>query len=207
MIRKNFLKKIGINVLLFTFFLFFPNKDFVQAQAPPEIPTDIFIAATVQPWLYFEVSPLTLNLSPDLVSQEGVFNIGETPDVIFKVGTSNPGGWEIKIKGKNNGLKSLNTNYTISSVNGTSTLMAGREGYGAQAISILTGVLINSIYDYYGTDIVGEIIEDYRSLASRFSSNALTEVVKMKIKASASITTPSDIEYSDIIILTIIPIV
>lgn len=207
MIRKNFLKKIGINILLFAFFLFFLNKDFVQAQAPPEIPTDIFIAATVQPWLYFEVSPLSLTLLPDLVSATGTFNIGETEEVTLKVGTSNPDGWEIKIKGTNNGLKSLSTNYIIPTVSGSSNLVAGNEGYGAQATSTLPGVLINSIYDYYGTNRVGEIVTDYRILAFRSSSNPLAEIGKMKIKASASINTPADVEYSDTVILTIVPTV
>lgn len=192
-----------LKLFLFYFFLFcVQNFSFAQS----EIPKDIFIAASVQPWLYFEVSPLVLTLSPDLVSQEGIFNIGETPEVIFKVGTSNPDGWEIKIKGQNNGLKSLAANYIISSVNGTSTLVAGSEGYGAQATSTLNGVLINSIYDYYETNTVGEIINEYKILASKNSSNALAEVLKFKIKASASITTPADVEYSDIIILTIAPI-
>lgn len=192
--------------LMLTLFLFLLNRDSVFSQNPPEISRDIFIAAIVQPWLYFEVLPLDLPLSPDLVSPEGNFNIGESPDVIFKVATNNEGGWEIEMKGENGGLKSLATNYLISTVNGTSTLVAGKEGYGGQATTSFEGVTINQIYDYYGTDIVGEIPSDYRVLAAKHSGNSLVEVAKMKMKASASILTPAASDYTEEIILTIIPL-
>ena len=172
----------------------------------PEIPKDILIEAIVEPWLYFEVSPLTLLLSPDLVSREGVFNIGETPEISLQVGTSNPGGWEIKIKGKNNGLKSQITNYVISTVNGTSTLVPGVDGYGAQATSTLEGAIVNLLYDFFDTNTVGEIVTDWRTLVLKTSPNSLSEVAKMKIKATASVMAPAG-DYTDEIILTIIALI
>lgn len=198
--------KIEKRGLLLTLFLFLTIFKPVFAQNL-QIPKDILIAAIVQPWLYFEVSPLDLTLSPDLVSIEGRFNIGESPEVIFKVGTSNPGGWEIKIKGKNNGLKSSATGYIISTVNGTSSLSAGNNGYGLQATTTLAGVIINPIYNYFDTSVVGEIVSDYRVLATKYSSNLTLEVVKIKIKAAASIMAPADVEYTDFIISTVIPLI
>lgn len=200
--KKSGLKTIG-KIFIF-FFLFLIKFDFIFAQ-PPEISRDIFIAAIVQPWLYFEVSPLDLPLSPDLVSPEGNFNIGESPDVIFKVATNNEGGWQIEMKGKNGGLSSLATGYTISTVTVTSTLIAGNEGYGGQATTTLEGVILNQIYNFYGTNIVGEIPKEYRVLLTKYSSNSLSEVAKMKIKATASALTPAG-DYTDEIILTIIPL-
>lgn len=200
--RKFLFLKNSIFLKLILIFLFFSQKSFAQL----EIPKDIFIAATVQPWLYLEVFPLDLTLSPDLVSPEGVFNIGETQDVSFFVGTSNPSGWEIKMRGKNNGLKNLATGYVISSVFSSSTLVAGKDGYGAQATSTLAGVEINPIYDYYGTNTVGEVIKDYRMLAKKESPNSTQEVLKMKIKASASIFAPASLEYSDEVEFTILPL-
>lgn len=184
-------------------FLFF-NITSLYAQA--EIPRDIFIAAVVQHWLYFEVSPLDLNFSPDLVTPQGEFNIGETEDISFKVGTNNDGGWEIKIEGKNGGLKSLATGYLLATVKGTSTLKIKKEGYGGQATTTLAEVIINPIYNYYLSNTVGEIPQEYRVLATRYSKNPLGEVAKMKIKASAAVTTPAAGDYEEEIILTIIPL-
>lgn len=191
----------------FILFFLFLGIDFTLAQSPSDIPRDILIAASVQPWLYFEISPLDLTLSPDLVSSGGEVNIGESEEVILKVGTNNEKGWQIKIKGKNGGLKSEAHGYTISTVFPTSTLIAGREGYGAQATSTLAGAIINSIYDFYGTNTVGEIPKEYRILVIKYSKNSLLEVAKMKIKASASLMTPAGFDYTDEIVLTIIPLV
>lgn len=201
--ERKFLGKILPFLIALFFFL---NQNILLAQTL-EIPQDIFIAATVQPWLYFEVSPTTLILSPDLVSSEGVFNIAETEDVILKVATNNRDGWEIKIKGKNGGLKSTASNYLLASVNGTSTLIAGKEGFGAQATTTFSEVLINPIYDYYGTDIVGEISTDNKILVWKFSRNSVMEVAKLKIKATASVITPAGGDYEEELMFTILPLI
>lgn len=201
--KKDFWRKIFC-FLMFLFFL--PNRNLLLAQ-PPQIPQDILIAAIVQPWLYFEISTTTLTLSPDLVTPEGYFNIAETDDIILKVATNNEGGWQIKIKGKNGGLKSLATGYLLASVSGTSTLVVKKEGFGAQATSTLSGVLINPIYDYYGTNIVGEISKENKVLAWKLSRNPLAEVAKVKIKASASVMTPAGLDYQEQLIFTIIPLI
>lgn len=182
----------------------FPQTGFAQSLF---LVQDVYIAAIVQPWLYLEVFPLEISLSPDLVTVEGELNIGESEEIILKVGTSNPDGWEIKVKGKYNGLFSLATNYTIPTVKNFATLNLGEEGYGLQATSTLEGVTINPIYDFYGTLTVGEISKnEYKSLAKKLSSNSLSSVAKMKIKASASFLTPAG-DYTDEIILTIIPLI
>lgn len=191
-------------LILICFVIFFTLAKFKTVQAQ-ELPQDIAIAAIVEPWLYLEVSPFMIDLEPDLVAADGSFNVGISSDIFLKVGTSNSEGWYLKIQGRNNGLKSLSTDYTISSISGTSALAAGTDGYGANATSTLEGVFIGELYDYYGSDIVGELVNEYRVLASMASGHAISEVVKMQIKAAASIMAPADSDYADIIIVTITP--
>lgn len=192
-----------ISFFLFSLFSFLNYQN--KALALDDIPKDIFIAAIVEPWIYFDISPLTFNLQPDLVAPDGTLHIGESPEILIRVGTSNPYGWEIKIKGKNNGLKSEAANYLIPSVIGSAPLIVGIEGYGLNATATFQGVIINPIYSYYNTNIVGEIIDQYRLLASKFNSHLLEEVVRMKIKATASMMTPAEENYLDIINITINP--
>lgn len=192
-------------ILFFLFSLFYFLNSQNKVFALEEIPKDVFIAAIVEPWIYLDVSPLTFNLQPDLVAPDGTLHIGESPEIIIRVGTSNLAGWEIKIKGKNNGLKSETTDYLIPSVSGTAALILGTEGYGLNATATFQGVIINPIYSYYNTNIVGEITNQYRLLASKSNSHLLEEVVRMKIKATASMMTPAEENYIDIINITINP--
>lgn len=192
---------------IFLIFVFFVSSNFFVPKifALDNLPKDIFIAATVEPWIYFEVSPINFNLQPDLVAVDGTLNIGESPEITIKIGTSNPSGWEVKIKGKNGGLKSEATDYLISTVTGYSPLVIGTEGYGCNATTTLPGVILNSIYNYYNTNIVGEITTTEKSFISRNQSNEFLEVAKMKIKAAASVKTPADPNYFDIIYFTANP--
>jgi len=178
-----------------------------KANAQANLPEDIAIAAIVEKWLYLAVSPLTVDIEPALIGADGSLNIGTSPEIVFSVGTNNPNGWYIEMKGENNGLKSSTMDLTINSVSATSTLLGGTDGYGANATSTLSGVLIGELYDYYGTDTVGEIINQYKFLASNPGINPLTDVLKMQIKAAASITTPPAADYSDIIFITLTPII
>jgi len=126
--------------------------------------------------------------------------------IILRVGTNN-NGWEINIKGRNNGLRSSATDYTIGSVSDFSLLTAGTDGYGINATSTLEGVLVEETYDHYGTDTVGELIDSYNLLASRNSLNMTSDVLRMQIKAAASIMTPVGEDYLDIITITLSPII
>lgn len=178
-----------------------------KADAQADLPEDVAIAAIVETWLYLAISPLTVDIEPALIGPDGTLNIGTSPDIIFTIGTNSPNGWYVEMKGENNGLRSESMDLTIDSVNATSTLLAGTDGYGANATATLVGVLLGELYDYYDTDTVGEIINDYKLLASNTGANPLTDVVKMQIKAAASITTPAAADYSDIIFITLTPLI
>lgn len=207
--KRSLLKKRNlIFIILFFFTVFLTNFSLTKkAEAQVELSEDVAIAAIVETWIYFVISPLAVDIEPALIGIDGTLNIGTSPDIVFSVGTNNVGGWYIEMKGKNSGLKSLSTNAVIDSVNSTSTLVAGTDGYGANATGTLTGVSIGELYDYYGTDTVGEIVDSYNLLALKESENLLTDVVKVQIKAAASIMTPAAIDYSDVIIITLTPII
>lgn len=162
---------------------------------------DIGVTATVEAWLTFTVSTTTVSLTPPLVQSDGSLNIGTSPDIILNIGTNAYGGWQVRIKGANGGLKRTNPDYTIPTVNATGTVATGTEAYGANADDLVSGVTIGEYYDYYGTNTVGQISTQDSSLASKTSPNSPTDVVKMMIKASARDTTPPG-NYSDTITLT-----
>ncbi len=201
-------KKVFLKTFLILFcilFLFFLGKiEKIKAQ-PIELSQDIAIAAIVQIWLDFRISTTTLELLPPLVAADGTLNVGSSTEVILSLGTNNSRGWDMVIKSLNNGLHSLAANYTISSSAQVSNLVAGTEGYGANATSVFSGVSIGEIYDYYGSDTVGELVNQYNVLAFYNNQHLMTEVVKLQIKAAASLMTPSGYDYQDTIIITITP--
>ncbi len=201
-------KRKFIFIALLACFIFFSgiffNKETVRAQ---ELSEDIAIAAIVDMWFYFEILPVLADLEPALVEADGSLNIGTTPDIVLRVGTNNNNGWEIKIRGRNNGLRSSATDHTINSVSNFSLLTAGTDGYGMNATGTLEGVLVEEIYDHYGTDTVGELIDNYNLLASRNSLNMTSDVLRIQIKAAASIMTPVGEDYLDIITITLSPII
>lgn len=161
---------------------------------------DITVTAVVEAWLDFQVSTTTLNITPSLVQADGTLNVGSTSDLDLSVGTNSPTGWQVEIRGANNGLYSTARDHTIGSVTATSTIATGTEAYGANATS--SNATIGSYYDYYGTDTVGEIRGVDRSLASKNTPNTLESVADMQVKATASETTPPGTDYEDTITLT-----
>ena len=182
----------------------------IKIFAPEDVRADatstVGVTATVESWLTFSVSPTSVSLSPALVDSTGTPHIGSSTVITLTLGTNNTGGWSISIQGANNGLYSTNASYLISTVSGTSTLSAGTDGYGANATATYAGVSIGNYYDYYGSDTVGEIASSTsHTLASKNSPNSQEDVVDMKIKAAAQVTTPSATDYSDTITLTAIP--
>lgn len=165
---------------------------------------EVTVSAVVYAWMDFEVSTTSLAIQPALVMADGSLNIGSTPDLNLSLGTNAPLGWQIRIKGQNNGLYSTSVNYTIASVNGTSTLSTTTpaEKYGANATNTTSTVTIDSYYDYYGTNTVGEIKTSDHVLASKPSRNEKVQVVKMQVKATATTLTPPGSDYRDTITLT-----
>ncbi len=176
-----------------------------ETKAEIQLPRDLLIAAIIQIFLDFKISTTTLSLEPALVSESGEFNIASSTEIILSLGTNNDKGWDIQIKSLNGGLFSNAANYILSSSQPMAELSAGVEGYGVNATSVLPGVIIGANYNNYGTNIVGELRSDYRTLASFNNRNITTDVVKLQIKASASITTPAASDYQDVIIITVQP--
>lgn len=164
----------------------------------------VTVSAMVYAWIDFEISTTSLAIQPPLVMADGSLNIGSTPDLNISLGTNAPLGWQIRIRGQNNGLYSSSNNYTIASVNGTSTLSTSTpaEKYGANAANTTSTVTIGSYYDYYGTDTVGEIKTSDNILASKSSRNEKVQVAKMQVKATATTLTPPGSDYNDTITLT-----
>lgn len=176
---------------------------FVQKVEAQETTTTVVITAIVEAWLDFQATPTQVTLQPPLVMADGTLNIGSSTDIQLSLGTNAPAGWSISIRGQNNGLYSSSRAHLIPTVTGTSTLATGTEAYGANATSTMSGVTIGPYYDYYGTDTVGEISSSTsRTLGSKNSPNSFNPVANLKIKATASQTTPPGNDYSDTVILT-----
>ncbi len=200
------MNKCLFSLIIFIIFIS-PVLTAISPAQAEELSHDIAIAAMVEAWLYFEISPLIIDLEPDLVAADGSLNIGQSEPVIVSIGTNSPDGWSIEIKGQNSGLKSPAADYTIFSISGTSTLSAGTDGYGANATSSLSGVFIGDFYQYYDTDTVGQIISQPTLLAFNHNRHALAEVARIRIKAAASLLTPAANDYSDEINITLLPAV
>lgn len=174
-----------------------------QKVSAQEATTTIGVTAVVEAWLDFSVSPTSTTLQPPLVQADGTLNVGSSTDITLTLGTNAANGWGVTIKGDKGGLYSTARSHLIPSVTGTSTLATGTEAYGANATSTLSGVMIGDYYNYYDTNTVGEIVTSTsNNLASRGSPNTTQSVVNMKVKATASATTPPGNDYSDTIYLT-----
>lgn len=166
--------------------------------------SDIGVTAVVEAWIDFSATPTQVSLLPYLVQSDGTLNIGSSTDIVLSLGTNALNGWDIEIKGAQNGLYSTTSAYLIPTVSGTSTLATGTEAYGANATATLSGVEIdNTYYNFYGSNTVGEISSSTpHTLASKSSPNPTQSVVKLVVKATAANTTPPADNYSDIITLT-----
>lgn len=164
---------------------------------------DVVVTATIESWLDFSVSPTSTAIAPALVGVDGSVAIGSTGDIDLQVGTNNPLGWNVTIRGTNAGLYSTTSDHTITTVSSTSTLVAGTDGYGANATSTLGGATIDGLYNYYGSNTVGEIATTSAStLVDKSSANGMGSVANMQVRAAATSTTPAANDYSDTITLT-----
>lgn len=177
----------------------FPNS----AQAATTTQT-VTVTATVQPWLYFSVTPTSLTLAPDLVDIAGSVHIGSsTSNVSMTVGTNSSGGWSVGIKGLNGGLASGTSLIPTVPVSATTTLSAGTSGYGANAASSTAGVEVGAGYAGWNSAAVGAISSSTsQTILSKTTANASTTVGQMKVYAAASSTAPSG-SYTDTITLTL----
>ena len=178
----------------------FPN--FAQAATTSQ---NVTVTAEVKPWLYFSVDQTALTLSPDLVDISGGVNIGSsTNNVTMTVGTNSGGGWNIGIKGLNGGLASSTNLIASVPITATTTLVAGFNGYGANATNSISTVTVGGNgYRSWGTATVGAISTGTsQTMLSKTSANASTTVGLMKVYAACTSTQPVG-TYGDTIILTL----
>lgn len=155
----------------------------------------VIVTATVQESLSISVSPTSTALSPDLVDLGGSTYIGSSADISIVVSTNNSGGYNLTIEGANNGLAT--SSYLIASVTATGTIAAGTDGYGANATSVQATITAN--YDYWGTNIVGQIATS--SALSSYSSPVTNSTTTIKVEAAADSLQEAG-TYEDTITLT-----
>ena len=155
----------------------------------------VIVTATVVESLSISVSPTTTALSPDLVDIGGGTSIGSSTDIEIVVSTNNGGGYNLTIEGANNGLAT--STFLIASVSATGTIVAGTDGYGANATSVQATV--DPDYDYWGTDDVGQIATS--TALSSYGNPVTNSTTTMKIEAAASAAKEAG-TYEDTITLT-----
>jgi hypothetical protein len=176
--------------------------DFAQAATTTKTVT---VSATVQPWLYFSVNPTAIALTPDLLDVNGNVNIGSSTNVTFIVGTNSSGGWTIGVRGLYGGLGSTTANLIPSvPVAATTTIVAGTDGYGANATGSIAGVVVQGNgYAGWGSATVGAIPTSTSQLIlSKSSANASSTVGLMKVYAACDSAQPVG-TYEDTITLTL----
>jgi len=115
-------------------------------------------------------------------------------------GTNSPLGYVLTVKGNGNGsnpglYKSLSPTKLIAS--STATLSAGTEGYGIQASSASSGLVIDTVYDKSGNNVGGLSLSNQR-LAYRTTSNSAADSIDVVPKAAVSFYTAAG-NYQDIL--------
>lgn len=146
----------------------------------------IVVTATVQAWMYFAVSSSAATLTPALVNSSGVTNIGSSSAITMDLGTNATGGWSMTITGTNNGLASTTAALgTIATVDTSSSISAGSDGYGAQATS--TKVIVAALYNSWlsPTNIVGAVSTTANTLMSTTSAMASSTVGSIRFAATS----------------------
>lgn len=144
--------------------------------------TTVTVTATVSEWLTFTSDQTAVALTPNLVDTAGNTAIGSSTDINLVVGTNDGGGYSITVSSANEGLAS-SSNY-IYTVNGSSTIAAGTDGYGLNATSVLG--TINANYTAWGTTEVGEATTTAATITTYGSSiTAGTTTVKIYAAADA----------------------
>ena len=178
----------------------FPS--FAQAATTTQTVT---VTATVQPWLYFSVSPTSITLAPDLIDITGNVHIGSsTSNVSMTVGTNSSGGWTVGVKGLNGGLASSTNLIATVPTSATTTITAGADGYGANvSTSTGSGLQVGAGYAGWGTSAVGAIASSTeQTILTKATPNASTTVGQMKVYAACDSAQPVGV-YGDTITLTL----
>jgi len=162
---------------------------------------DVTVQATVSPWIFLSVSATSTNIQPDLVTETGEVNIGESDYIQITAGTNNSSGYSLDIKSLNAALCHTDGCEIGQISSASSTLQAGQDGYGAQATSSDTDVTIATSYNHAtSTNIVGGLETKDNDLADA-TGPSLSDIIWLTLKAAATSSKPSG-TYKDTITLT-----
>lgn len=163
-------------------------------------------AATSNPTLSFDidVAPTDTPTSPPYAVAIGNLNPGTVTTAANKIwvsfGTNSNNGGLISINDSNSGLQSSTATYTISS--GTVDLTAQPTGYGAQSNSVsqTTGGPMQPLSPYNGsiiTNNIGALSTAKQYIYDSSQAPVTGGRVSFMLKAKASNTTPSALDYTD----------
>lgn len=165
---------------------------------------NVTLTVTVEPYLSFSASATSTNLSPDMVDSSGNPHVASSTAITLTAGTNAAGGFSVTVADAAGDLAYGPTG-TIASVGaGTTTIVAGTNGYGIQATS--TAMTVAPTYDYWvPSTVVGTASSSAQTLASRASPGyGLTALMRLLAAATTSIPVGN---YQDTITLTAVPTV
>lgn len=156
-------------------------------------------AATSAITLSFDIDVATTdtNSDPPYNVDFGSLTTGSVSTATNKVwidlSTNAEYGGFVYVYGTNNGLKSTNTNYTITSA--TANLASAGEGYGLQASNV-SG--LTTISPYNGSsENVGLVDTTIREILNSASAPVTNGRAQVSLKARTTSTTPASNDYSD----------
>lgn len=159
-------------------------------------------AATINPTLTFDIDTTTQSVPPFLVAIGNLIAgsvTTSTDKVTATISTNATNGALVYLSGINNGLQStVAGSYTINSVSNNLTSIS--EGYGARGTTVTqsSGGPMQLISPYNGAgENVGVIDTTKRLLSDSTSLPVTSGQVSFELKAKASNTTPSALDYTD----------
>lgn len=162
----------------------------------------VVTVATVQPYITFTVATTSNPTPPFSVSFAGlVLNTVFSADADASLGLSTNAlyGGSVYIKGTNNGLKSNQKSYTLSSA--TADLSAASKGYGAIVTSIgqVSGGPLVATSPYNGSgNNVGAITSSLQEIAGTGTPVSGASLIT-RIKAKTDLNVPASTDYSDVL--------
>jgi len=205
--HKDILFVIGIGlgltvagIIILSELVAFPNSAWATTASDT-----VAVTAYVRSWMTISVSPNSVTLSPDLVNTAGGLGVGSSSNIALQVGTNSSLGWSITISSVYGALASSSAaTPTIQSVptGATTSIIAGVDGYGANATNAIANVIIGAGYGNWGFASTGALSSSSQPvLMYKSSANSSTTVGYVKVYAAATSTKPTG-TYTDTIILT-----
>jgi len=162
----------------------------------------VTVYATVEAWVSLAVSPTTTTMSPALVSTTGGVSIGESDYIQITCGTNGTSGYSLDIKSANEALCHSGGCGTASISSASTTLVAGTDGYGAQATSTDGDVTIDSDFNLATSSNAVYGLESGDADLADTGGPTSGDISWLTLKAAATSTKQSG-TYDDTITLTL----